>query len=157
MIPILGDVIREVGGIVREILPDADKRAELDYKLSELADRADARENELVTGQLAINEAEAKNANIFVSGWRPAIGWVCSVTLAHTWIIAPIAHAIWPHNPMPALNPDATYPIILGMLGLGGLRTIERSRGVANGQTPAESPKPSKPNIISRVIPDWLR
>lgn len=89
----------------------------------------------LVQGQIAINQAEASNPSIFVSGWRPAIGWVCGMACAWNWVGLPVvkmAMAIYGH-PL-ALNPadiGEMMPILLGMLGLGGLRTAEKINGVA--------------------------
>ena len=89
----------------------------------------------LVQGQIAINQAEASNPSVFVSGWRPAIGWVCGMACAWNWIGLPIVKAglaIYGH-PL-QLNPadiSEMMPILLGMLGLGGLRTMEKVNGVA--------------------------
>ena len=84
----------------------------------------------LVQGQMAINAAEATNPSVFVSGWRPAIGWVCGAACAWNWIGLPVAKlglALYGH-PI-TLNPadiGEMMPILLGMLGLGGLRTMEK-------------------------------
>ena len=84
----------------------------------------------LVQGQMAINAAEAANPSVFVSGWRPAIGWVCGAACAWNWIGLPVAKlglALYGH-PI-TLNPadiGEMMPILLGMLGLGGLRTMEK-------------------------------
>ena len=89
----------------------------------------------LVHGQLAINANEATNPSVFVSGWRPAIGWICGAACAWNWIGLPIAKlglALYGH-PI-ELNPadiGEMMPILLGMLGLGGLRTMEKVNGVA--------------------------
>ena len=89
----------------------------------------------LIQGQIAINQAEASNPSIFVSGWRPAIGWVCGMACAWNWVGLPVVKmgmAIYGH-PL-ALSPadiGEMMPILLGMLGLGGLRTAEKINGVA--------------------------
>lgn len=89
----------------------------------------------LVQGQIEINKAEASNPSVFVSGWRPAIGWVCGMACAWNWVGLPIVKmvmAIYDH-PL-QLNPadiGEMMPILLGMLGLGGLRTAEKINGVA--------------------------
>lgn len=90
---------------------------------------------QLVQGQLDINKAEAANPNTFVSGWRPFIGWVCGAGCAWNWIGLPIAKAglaMYGH-PL-AISPadlSEMMPLLLGMLGLGGLRTVEKVKGVA--------------------------
>lgn len=134
-IPIWGDVVKELGGVVREFIPDADKKLELDFKIKELADKADARETELLVGQIETNKEEAKNSNIFVAGWRPFLGWVGGVALAHTWIVAPMLKWVFDlngiHVPIPALPAESIYPIVLAMLGIGTQRTVEKLNGVA--------------------------
>lgn len=90
----------------------------------------------LIQGQLAINEKEASNPSIFVSGWRPAIGWICGMACAWNWVGLPVMKAglaMYGH-PL-ALSPadiGEMMPILLGMLGLGGLRTAEKINGVAS-------------------------
>ena len=89
----------------------------------------------VVQGQLDINKEEAKSPSVFVSGWRPFIGWVCGMACAWNWIGLKIALFIAAYlghvlNLQPA---DITemMPVLLGMLGLGGLRTAEKINGVA--------------------------
>lgn len=90
----------------------------------------------LVQGQIAINQAEAGNPSVFVSGWRPAIGWVCGMACAWDWVglkIALFVAAYLGHdlNLAPA-DIGEMMPVLLGMLGLGGLRTAEKINGVAS-------------------------
>lgn len=92
----------------------------------------------LVQGQLDINKTEAQHASIFVAGWRPFIGWVCGTALVWNFIIQPLL--LWIAWMMPELGIDmSTAPkldsgelmtVLLGMLGLGGLRTYEKRLGV---------------------------
>ena len=88
-----------------------------------------------VQGQMAVNQTEAAHPSIFVSGWRPAIGWVCGGACAWNWIGLPIAKvgAQLAGYEMPLDQADLTemLPVLLGMLGLGGLRTYEKVSGVA--------------------------
>jgi hypothetical protein len=89
----------------------------------------------VVKGQMDINQTEAASPNIFVAGWRPFIGWVCGVACAWNWVGLPVvkvALAVVGHRL--ELSPaDLTemLPLLLGMLGLGGLRTAEKIHGVA--------------------------
>jgi len=86
-------------------------------------------------GQVEINKVEAANPSVFVSGWRPFIGWVCGAALAYTYIITPIwAWCLTIYHPgltMPVLPTDNLFELVLAMLGLGGLRTFEKLKGVA--------------------------
>ena len=90
----------------------------------------------VVQGQLDINKTEAANPSVFVSGWRPFIGWICGAACAWNWIGLPIAAmALKVYQvdiPLSSANLTEMMPILMGMLGLGGLRTIEKINGVAS-------------------------
>ena len=90
----------------------------------------------LVQSQMDVNRAEAASPNAFTSGWRPAIGWVCGLALLFQYILRPvlmwfgvIAGHQWP--PLPGID-DNLWQLMLGLLGLGGLRTFEKTKGVAS-------------------------
>lgn len=89
----------------------------------------------VVQGQIDINKAEAANPSVFVSGWRPAIGWVCGAACAWNWVLLPVAKvaAIALGHPLGLAPADLSemWPLLLGMLGLGGLRSVEKISGVA--------------------------
>ena len=89
----------------------------------------------VVQGQLDINKVEAANPSVFVSGWRPFLGWVCGVACAWNWIGLKMALfvAAYLGHPLDIQPADVSemMPILLGMLGLGGLRTVEKIKGVA--------------------------
>ena len=89
----------------------------------------------VIQGQIDINKAEATNPSVFVSGWRPFIGWVCGSACAWNWIGLPILKAVLAAigHPITLSPADLTemLPILIGMLGLGGLRTAEKINGVA--------------------------
>lgn len=90
---------------------------------------------QLVTAQIQTNIEEAKSASIFVAGWRPAIGWVCALALGYQYLVRPLlswfaAVVGHPIPPMPGLD-DNLWELMLGMLGIGGLRTFEKVKKVA--------------------------
>ncbi len=89
----------------------------------------------LVQGQMAINQTEAANPSLFVSGWRPFIGWVCGGGCAWNWIGLPVMKAGFDYFGHPlGISPadlGEMMPLLLGMLGLGGLRTVEKINKVA--------------------------
>ena len=89
----------------------------------------------VIQGQLDINKAEAASPSVFVAGWRPAIGWVCGAACAWNWVGLPIAKtALLVAGYKLAIAPadiSEMMPILMGMLGLGGLRTIEKLNGAA--------------------------
>lgn len=83
--------------------------------------------NELISIQTKINEIEAQHRTVFVAGWRPFIGWVCGVALAYNFVIRDLfIWAIKPETVPPALQMEHLMTVLLGMLGLGGLRTYEK-------------------------------
>lgn len=90
----------------------------------------------VVQGQLDVNKVEAANPNVFVAGWRPFIGWVCGAACAWNWIGLPVVKAVLTLSGGPVLTlapADLTemLPVLMGMLGLGALRTHEKVKGVA--------------------------
>ena len=89
----------------------------------------------LVQGQIEINKAEAESPNVFTSGWRPFIGWICGLGCAWNWIGFPIGKFVLAYTGHPielyAADLSEMMPLLLGMLGLGGLRTFEKVKGVA--------------------------
>lgn len=85
--------------------------------------------------QMDVNKAEAANPNVFVSGWRPFIGWVCGCALAYQYLAVPLITYVGflighPVPAMPKLD-DQLWQLLLGMLGIAGLRTYEKLKGVA--------------------------
>ena len=81
---------------------------------------------ELVKVQSEINKMEAQHRSVFVSGWRPFIGWICGVALFYNFIIRDVIAWVSPMAMPPAIQMDQLITILLGMLGLGGLRTFEK-------------------------------
>ena len=83
--------------------------------------------NELIQIQTKINELEAQHRSVFVAGWRPFCGWICSVALFYNFVIRDLfIWAIQPETVPPAIQMEHLMTILMGMLGLGGLRTYEK-------------------------------
>ena len=121
-------------GILR-LIPDRTARAEAKEQFEGQILTA---LSSLVEGQLRINEKEAAHGSIFVAGWRPAIGWICGFALAWNFIAQPLLlYVAWiiPEGAAladaPKLETGELMTVLLGMLGLGGLRTYEKVIGVA--------------------------
>lgn len=91
-------------------------------------------EIELVKAQLAVNQAEAGNVNMFVAGWRPFVGWVCGVGLGVQFLINPlftwIAALAGQPVVFPSLDLGTLLTLLFGLLGLGAMRTVEKVQGV---------------------------
>ena len=118
LIPVLGKVLDR-------IIPDKNARKAAQQAL-EAAEQSG--ELQLLMGQLEINKVEAAHSSIFVSGWRPFVGWVCGVGLLYNVLLNPFLD-IW--FEMPVVDPAMLYPVLMGMLGMGGMRMAEKFKGLA--------------------------
>jgi hypothetical protein len=90
----------------------------------------------VLQGQLEVNKTEAASSSVFVAGWRPFIGWVCGAACAWNWIGLPVVKAFLPLAAGVSINMapadlSEMLPVLMGMLGLGGLRTFEKVKRVA--------------------------
>lgn len=145
---IFSSIAKPILDILGEVIVDKDKKQELEYKLQELVARADERYHEEMMGQIEINKEEAKSNNIFVSGWRPFIGWVGGVGLAYTFVLAPFieffARIYGYTGEMPMPDAGQLLTLILGMLGIGGMRTFEKFKGVARSNLKEGIPEPAE-------------
>ena len=86
-----------------------------------------------IAGQMEINKVEAANASVFISGWRPFVGWVCGFGLVYAFIGQPLlswASNVYHYALPPTLDVSTLITVLGGMLGLGGLRTVEKLNGV---------------------------
>ena len=123
----------EVGSkVIDRVWPDSTKAAEAKLELLKLQTSG---ELQAIAGQLEVNREEARNPSIFVSGWRPFIGWICGVALTYQYLLRPIISLSGelsghPIPDVPGLD-DNLWELLLGLLGLGGLRTFEKVKGVA--------------------------
>ena len=121
----LGAVADLAGTVINKIWPD-----KTEQEKQELAAAVS-----LVQGQLAINAKEAENPSLFVSGWRPFIGWVCGTACAWNWLglsLVKTGLLIFTARKLDLAPADVSemMPVLLGLLGLGGLRTVEKINGV---------------------------
>tara|TARA_R110002110_G_scaffold84524_2_gene219531 strand:+ start:381 stop:782 length:402 start_codon:yes stop_codon:yes gene_type:complete len=132
MIPLLGSLVGPVSGLLDKFIEDKDVKNQLAHDLSTMAER---HAQELSKGQLEINKAEAQSRNIFVAGWRPFIGWTCGVAMAYNYVVHPIMVFTLAQLDylvvIPALDLSEMMPVLMGMLGLGGLRSFEKFKGVS--------------------------
>jgi hypothetical protein len=117
-------LIGPVAGLLDKFIEDKDQKNALAHEISTMAER---HAQELAQGQLEVNKVEAAHKSLFVAGWRPAIGWICGLALMYSTILAPIL-GIW--FAVPPVDSSLLTTVLMGMLGLGGLRTIEKAKGV---------------------------
>ena len=118
----------EVGSkVLDRVLPDPAQQAAAKLELMKLQQNGELAQ---ITGQMEINKVEAASSSIFVSGWRPSIGWVCGAGFAVQFVVGPLAEwgAALAGHPVkfPQMDTGTMMPLLLGMLGLGGLRTAEK-------------------------------
>ena len=106
--------------VLDRVIPDTNARKAAQEALDVLDKKGDL---DLLMGQLEINKVEAAHKSLFVAGWRPFIGWVCGIGLFYNVLVNPFL-AIW--FVMPEVDPAMLYPVLMGMLGLGGMRSFEK-------------------------------
>ena len=120
--------------LLDKLFPDPEKANEAKLKLLELQQSGALAElqaqTDLAKGQLAINAEEAKSANLFVSGWRPSVGWCCSIALFYEFLARPVAIGLG-YGSFPDLDMGDLNSLLFALLGIGGLRTIEKIKKVA--------------------------
>ena len=122
-----------VSTFVGKFVKDKDLAAKLLHEANsqEMASEIQAR-----LGQMEVNKVEAASKSLFVSGWRPAVGWICVLSLGYQFFLSPfirfIAIVAMDNPPIfPVLDSSQLTPILIGMLGLGGLRTFEKINKVS--------------------------
>ena len=125
-------LIGPVTSLLDKFIEDKDQKAKLAHEIATMSER---HIQEQVMGQLEINKAEAQHRSIFVAGWRPFIGWTCGIALAWHFVIAPVVifgagYAGVTLPDLPTFDMNSLMTVLLGMLGLGGLRTYEKSKGL---------------------------
>ena len=129
----IASLIPAVSGILDKFIEDKDQKAKLAHEIATMAEK---QAHEAAMAQVEVNKAEAGHRSIFVAGWRPFVGWVCAIALAYHFIIQPLlvfglAAANVPPLALPAFDMDSLLTVLLGILGLGGLRTFEKHQKVA--------------------------
>ena len=126
-------LIPVIGQLLDKVLPDTEAANKAKAELLSMQAKG---EIDALLAQIQVNTEEAKSASVFVSGWRPFVGWVCGFGLGYVAIFEPfarfIAQVLFHYTgAFPVIDTGLTMQVLLGMLGLGGLRTLEKSKGVA--------------------------
>ena len=130
---IVANLIGPVTGLLDKFVEDKDQKAKLAH---ELATMADTHAQQLALAQVQVNLAEAQSSSVFKGGWRPFVGWVCGIALLYHFILTPcilfgVALLGLDIPPLPAFDMSSLLTVLMGMLGLGGLRTFEKTKGVS--------------------------
>jgi len=126
-------LIAPISDILKEVLPDTDKRAQLAHDIATMAEK---HVHETNIAQIEVNKVAASSPDPFTSRARPFILWVCGIALAYNFLIYPLLQFIvvmyMPEPPeFPVLETEELRTILFGLLGLSTLRTYEKAKGVA--------------------------
>lgn len=120
LLPVLGPILSKV---LDKVIPDPEARAKAIGEIFGMVQQSDL-------AQLDVNKAEAANSNLFVSGWRPFIGWICGAALCYTYLLVPltlyVGFIIGKPIPKPPVLDGNLWELMFGMLGMGALRTYEK-------------------------------
>lgn len=121
--------ITAIGNVVDELWTSEDEKLTHQEVLTRLAQQPHL-------AQVELNKVEAQHRSVFVAGWRPAIGWVCAAGIAYHFLVHPLIMWIfiitWPElTPPPGIEFAPLMTLVLSLLGLGSLRTVEKSQGKA--------------------------
>jgi hypothetical protein len=130
----ISSVVESVGKVIGDLHTSDKERMELELESKRIDQAVDL-------GQMEVNKVEAANQNLFVAGWRPAIGWVGAGAMAYQFLLYPILVWAWVWlqaegyvpkevKPPPMLDTEALWVILSGMLGIAGMRSFERVKGV---------------------------
>jgi roadblock/LC7 domain-containing protein len=132
VIPIVTALLPALGTLIDRLIPD---RAAAERAKAEMEQQLVTAANAAAMAQVEVNKVEAAHSSVFVAGWRPSIGWVCAAGLAWAFVLAPITSwalvVLGIKAELPAIHTDYLLELVLAMLGIGGLRTFEKLRGVA--------------------------
>jgi hypothetical protein len=125
-------LIAPITGLLDKFIPDADLKNKLAFQVATMAE---THAQELAKGQIEINKAEATHKSIFVAGWRPFIGWTCGIALCWHFVLAPVTMFVCAYlaveiPELPTFDMGSLMTVLMGMLGLGTLRTYEKQKGL---------------------------
>lgn len=130
---ILGPLLEMGKSLLDRVIPDQEEKRKAEMELIKMAAEGELKQ---VMGQLEINAKEAAHPSVFVAGWRPAFGWVGAAAFGYSTILQPLLSWIgmnawhWTTS-APTIQSDLLWVVITGMLGIGGMRTFEKQKGVS--------------------------
>ena len=124
---IISALIQPVTSILDKVIPDADTKQRIAHEIA-------TQVHTIAQAQIEVNKTEAKHKDLFVAGWRPAVGWVTCLGMAGNFLVIPMANFTLALSgsaiAVPLIDLSTMIPVLMGMLGLGGLRTYEKTKGV---------------------------
>lgn len=125
-------LVGAIAPLLDKVIPDKTEAAKLAHEIGTMAEK---HAQELALAQIEVNKAEASSGSIFKGGWRPFIGWVCGIAFAYHFVLQPLivfgVVAAGVNLPeLPEFDMSSLTTVLMGMLGLGSLRTFEKHKGV---------------------------
>tara|TARA_R100000655_G_scaffold33988_2_gene66629 strand:- start:209 stop:610 length:402 start_codon:yes stop_codon:yes gene_type:complete len=129
---LLNTLVGPVTGLLDKFIEDKDQKAALAHEIATMSQK---HAQELSIAQIEVNKAEAASGSIFKGGWRPAVGWVCAIAFAYHFIIKDLiifgcSFAGIDIPELPEFDMGTLLTVLGGMLGIGGLRTYEKQKGI---------------------------
>ena len=129
---LLPSLLPVVGDVLDRFFPNKEERAKAER---EIEAKLTAHLASIDLAQLEVNKQEASHRSLLVAGWRPFVGWTCGLALFYTYLVQPMATFVLAPTghliQLPPVDLSAMMPVLLGMLGLGGLRSFEKYKGVS--------------------------
>ena len=125
-------LIGPVTGLLDKFIEDKDQKAKLAHEIATMSEK---HAQEALLGQLEINKAEAASGSLFKGGWRPFVGWVCAVAFAYHFVLQPLLIFVFAYigletPDLPKFDVGTLLPVLGGMLGIGSLRSYEKTKGL---------------------------
>jgi len=129
---LMTSLVGPVTGLLDKFIEDKDQKSALAHEIATMGER---HAQESLLAQLEINKAEAASGSLFKGGWRPFVGWICGFALLYHFILSPMIIFIITLTgatipPLPEFDMGSLMTVLLGMLGIGGLRTFEKQKGL---------------------------
>jgi hypothetical protein len=125
-------LISPVTGLLDKFIEDKDQKAKLAHEIATMGEK---HAQQLAMAQVEVNKAEAASGSIFKGGWRPFVGWTCGIAFAYHFVLQPFLIFIFAYigietPDLPEFDIGTLLPVLGGMLGIGGLRTYEKQKGL---------------------------
>ena len=129
---VLTSLVGPVTGLLDKFIEDKDQKAALAHEIATMGQK---HAQEAMLAQLEINKAEAASGSLFKGGWRPFVGWVCAVAFAYHFVLQPLLIFVFAYvgletPDLPKFDVGTLLPVLGGMLGIGGLRSYEKTKGL---------------------------
>ena len=129
---VITSLVGPVTGLLDKFIEDKDQKAKLAHEIATMGEK---HAQEAMLAQLEINKAEAASGSLFKGGWRPFVGWTCGIAFAYHFVLQPLLIFIFAYigletPDLPQFDVGTLLPVLGGMLGIGGLRSYEKTKGL---------------------------